>query len=195
MRNVQRRAIAWCAAGLLSCAAVSGAQAQAAPAAPGLWQEQDLVFDYMGFTDHYSCSGLRQKMIIVLRTLGARPDFEATEWGCADTTRRPSAMTFPATHLKFASLAPVGEGSASAAASTTAAGGPVNGVWKTVNLIGNNGLDLDECELVEQISHDLLPHFAVRNVQKPSSCMPHSRSTNNAWRLEVFVPQVANAGS
>jgi hypothetical protein len=178
----------------LAPAAALGEDAPAAPApAPGVWQEQDLVFDYMGFTEHYTCDGLRQKLMIVLRALGARSDFQANEWGCSDGLR-PNMEKFPATHLKFASLAPAGAAGAAAGASPPATGATVNGAWKTVNLIGPRFLDTDECELVEQIAHDLLPHFTVRNVPKPSSCVPHSRSVNFQWQLEVFVPQDHVAG-
>jgi hypothetical protein len=170
----------WLAGGglLLALSVLSGAgaaaEASGAPGEAGVWKEQRLDFDYIGFTDHYACRGLQGKVSLVLHELGARPDMSVVETGCIDEARRTDPV--PGVRLQFASLAP-----------DAAAGAPVAGAWKRVDLVGPGKLDAEECELMGQIATELLPHFVVRNVQQPARCAPHMR-TRTALRLEVFAP-------
>jgi hypothetical protein len=169
---------------------VAGAAAAVEPAAgqPGIWKTQSLDFAYMGFTDHYTCDGLYDRMRVVLRELGARNDMNVMSYGCidADTTRRSLRENrFPSVKLDFAALYPQEAG----AAAGDSAGVP--GTWKSVNLVGPGKLAADECELIEQVVREVLPHFAVRNVDKPRGCVPHQYTANYALRLEVFAPVAA----
>jgi hypothetical protein len=192
MRVNRRR---WHALGSVFLASIgilaSAAQASPSSAEPGAWKEQELSFDFMGFTDHYTCSGLQEKMRLVLRELGARSDLRVFEPSCLDQSLRTHPI--PSVRMQFASLVPGPGAQAGAGTNAGTSAAPVAGAWKRVDLVGAGKLDKDECELVEQIVSDLLPHFAVRNVQRPANCVPHTR-TLTALQLEVFapLPQPAN---
>jgi hypothetical protein len=169
--------------GSLAVLSMGSANAQVGPALaePGAWREQKLDFDYMGFTEHYSCLGLQDKLWRILRELGARSDASVFDTFCPERSARVDRM--PTVRLQFAALFP-GMFSGPIAGQAVA---PVVGAWKSVNLVGTGKLDSDECELMEQITSDVLPHFSVRNLQKAASCAPHVR-TLTALRLEVFAP-------
>jgi hypothetical protein len=181
METVRRHALAAGAVLLLTLLA-AGAMAQTAKPQAGTWKEQEFDFQYSGFTSHYTCGGLREKMLVVLQELGARPGYTVQELYCGypETLREH----FPTVKLRFAALLPLAQGAA-------AGGATVDGAWKPVNLVGLNKLDRDECELAEQIAQDLLPLFAVRNVQKQTGCVPHQETINAMLRLEVFAPLAA----
>lgn len=157
--------------------------ALAAPAGPAgeaaAWKEQDLVLDYMGFTTHYSCDGLRERVRAVLLQLGARADLTVTSSGCVRAGGGPER--FPSVHAHFASLQPASAPSAE------------SGAWKHVNLGGHNGLAEGECELADEIVRTVLPHFAVRNVDWRGPCVPHATTIALSLPLEVFAPPVAPA--
>jgi len=70
----------------------------------------------------------------------------------------------------------------------TAASAPGVGAWKSVNLGGFNGLDGGECELADAVVRNVLPLFAVRNVNWHNTCVPHSASMSLSLRLDVFAP-------
>jgi hypothetical protein len=156
--------------------AAGGIAAAARGAEPATWKDQDLVLDYMGFTTHYSCDGLRDRVRTVLLQLGARPDLTVTSSGCTRTGGGPER--FPSVRAHFATLQPAAEAAPGAAA----------GAWKSVNLGGHNGLDEGECELGDEIVRTVLPHFAVRNVDWHAPCVPHATSIALSLRLDVFAP-------
>jgi hypothetical protein len=166
--EARRRAIVL-AAGLL-CAMGAGATE------PANWQEQDIVIDYQGFTTHYSCDGLRDRVRSVLLRLGARPDLTVTSSGCV---RLNGPERFPSVHAHFSSLHPA------------AAPAPGIGDWKSLNLGGVQGLDPGECELAEEVVRTILPHFAVRNAAPSPRCVPHQASATLSLHVEVFAPPVS----
>lgn len=133
-----------------------------------VWMPKETRFTFMGFTTHYSCDGLRDKMRRVLLDFGARRDLSISEYGCTAADGRPDQ--FPGVSIKMNVLQPAGTGDATAT--------PVTAHWKTVTL----RLDRDpvweagDCELVEQIKARILPLFATRNVQYMSNCVPHQLS-------------------
>ena len=165
------------AAVLLAACNAAAVAAPDAPAAEGAaWQDQDLVLDYMGFTTHYSCDGLRERVRTVLLQLGARPDLTVTSSGCLRTAGGPEP--FPSVQAHFASLQP-----ASAPAPAAA-----SGAWKRVNLGGHDGLEEGECELADEIVRTVLPHFAVRKVEWRGPCVPHQSLIALSLPMEVFAP-------
>src|ERR1700756_4654367 len=48
-----------------------------------VWTPKEFTFVFMGFTVHYSCDGLRDKIQHVLGELGARSDFKVGFYGCS----------------------------------------------------------------------------------------------------------------
>ena len=163
---------AWARRALVSLALAMGLCA--APAAqPGQWQAQDLQFDYRGFTTHYSCDGLADRLRLVLSLLGARADLQVTSQACSALPGHPDL--FPSLRLQFSTLHPA------------TAPGAVAGHWKSVNLGGMQALAPGECELAEEIVATVLPRFSVRNLGRRPVCVPHESAASLSVPLEVFV--------
>jgi hypothetical protein len=85
----------------------------------GRWKEHELSFTYSGFTSKYSCDGLADKVRLLLRTLGARPDLKVATYGCGDLYGGPTE--FPRVKLRFATLEPAADGAAALPAASAAA--------------------------------------------------------------------------
>ena len=108
-------------------AANSAASSMASSMAMGRWKEHEVSFTYSGFTSKYSCDGLADKVRLLLRTLGARPDLKVTTYGCGALYGGPTE--FPRVKLRFATLEPAADGAAvlpaeSAVAQTAATAEP-----------------------------------------------------------------------
>lgn len=178
----------------LACGATVGAAAAAAAATdvaaaqPAAWTPKELTFLYQGFTTHYSCDGLREKVRSTLLVLGARrKDLAVSEWGCSRLDGRPDP--FPGVRVKMQVLIPV-------AAAATPDAKTVAAHWKTVDL----RLDRDplaasgDCELLEQIKQSILPLFTTRNIQYHSNCVPHQVSAGaTSLRVDVLVSDAPDA--
>jgi hypothetical protein len=150
---------------------------------PGVWVDKELDFTYLGFTTHYSCDGLRDKMRQALLDLGAdKKTLKVRESGCTSASGRPEH--FPGVRAKFKVMQPL----------TGPAGDkqtPVPAHWKPVDLKLQGSsftIDSGECELVEQIRQKVLPLFATRNIDLQSNCVPHQASASRpTLRMEVLV--------
>jgi hypothetical protein len=166
------------------------APAVAADAQSAAWTPKELRFSYQGFTTHYSCDGLREKVRTVLLALGARKqDLSVNESGCSTPSGRPDP--FPGVNIKMQVLQPV-------AAGTTPAATRVAAHWKAVDL----RLDRDplsesgDCELLEQIKQRILPLFSARNIEYSSNCVPHQLSAGGTrLRVEVLVSDAPDTGA
>ena len=155
---------------LLPWAPAAQAQAPAETSAPptwAVWTPKELTFVYMGFTSHYSCDGLRDKMRSILLQLGARPDLTVREVPCSGMAGRPSE--FPGVTVNMNVLAPFD------AAKSNANATPVPAHWKTVEISTDRDplREAGDCELVEQVKSRVLPLFNARNVDYRSSCVPN----------------------
>jgi hypothetical protein len=145
---------------------------------PAVWKSRELTFSYVGFTSHYSCEGLRDKIAGTLLALGARRDMVVTPYSCSEMGR---PERFPRVRITVSTLAP--------AAEDGAAGGTVEARWKKVSLAGPGKLSAGDCELAEQIRDDILPLFTTRNVKVRLECVPHQESAGNiALTADVLVP-------
>lgn len=149
-----------------------GTRAQAAAeAAPpptwAVWTPKELRFVYMGFTSHYSCDGLRDKMRSILLQLGARPDLTVRGVPCSGTSGRPTE--FPGVTVNMNVLAPFDAAKANASAT------PVPGHWKSIEISTDRDplREAGDCELIEQVKSRVLPLFNARNVDYHSSCVPN----------------------
>jgi hypothetical protein len=159
-------------------------------AVSAVWAPRELRFVFMGFTAHYSCDGLRDRIRSTLLMLGARPDLSVNEYGCAGGLDRPTA--FPSVHIKVDVLHPA----AAAAAPATGAPPPpsVNAHWKLVDLTAHRDpLDVaGDCELIEQIKQRILPLFTTRNVQYDSTCIPNQLTVGGTHlKAEVLIADKA----
>lgn len=155
---------------IMLAAAASILSVSAASADPAVWAPKEARFTFMGFTTHYSCDGLQDKMRRVLLQFGARSaDLKVQQYGCTSPMGRPDA--FPGVAIKMSVLEPAPPGDTSV---TT-----VPATWKpvTLRLDRDTVWEAGDCELVEQIKQKILPLFAARNVQFMSNCVPHQLST------------------
>jgi hypothetical protein len=147
-----------------------------------VWTAKKLQFTYMGFTAHYSCDGLSDKMKRVLLDLGARPDLKVTPTGCSSGFGRPSP--FPGVSATVQVLEPVGDQSP----------GPDTKVvpahWKSV-VVAPKGDPLNaagDCELTEQIKQRIVPLFSTRNIEYSSTCIPNQLQVGGTrLKTEVLI--------
>ena len=160
----------------------AAAQTAAAPAdsQSAVWKPKELTFVFMGFTAHYSCDGLRDKIRHVLGELGARSDFKVDYYGCSSPFGSPDP--FPGVRIKMQVLEPAGASDQSTEV--------VGAHWQRVDL----HLDKDpvweasDCELLEQIKQKILPLFATRQVDFASNCVPHQAYLGTRLAAELLFP-------
>lgn len=133
------------------------------------WNKHEIEFTYMGFTTRYSCDGLRDKMKLLLKNAGARPDFKVMTRACTDMPGR--VEPFPRVRMVF--YTPLVPGP-----DATEVGEPVLARWRPVRFTRNQPSDLEQgdCELVEQFRDRVLPAFTTRNVASDIRCIPHQLS-------------------
>lgn len=155
---------------LLSCVAATAL----AQATPGNWTDHDVRFTYMGFTSQYTCEGMRDKVRMLLRELGARPDLSVESVGCAESLEPRRLDRMPSVRLRFATLQPA------------PAPGQASGVWKSVQLGGPGMFGASDCELLEELARQVVPLFAVRNMENAPTCTPHQEPVRVSLRLESF---------
>ncbi len=143
------------------------------------WQKHEIEFTYMGFTTSYSCDGLRDKMKLLLRASGARPDFRVTTRGCTVPSGR--VERFPRVRLVFHTPSLPGP-------EARDVGEPVLARWRAVSLTRKQPRDLElgDCELVEQFRDRVLPAFTTRGLVSDIHCIPHQLSGTN-FRLSFEV--------
>ena len=169
---------------LLSAAALAQAppQASPAPSAWAVWTPKELRFVYMGFTSHYSCDGLRDKMRVILLQLGARPDMKLRETPCAGQLGRPTE--FPGVTVNMNVLTPFD------AAKTNAAETPLPAHWKSVEISTDRDplREAGDCELIEQVKSRVLPLFTARNIEYRSTCIPNQLQVGGTLlKAEVLI--------
>jgi hypothetical protein len=167
---------------LMACATSAVA---AEPTVMGAWKRHEVDLTYMGFTTRYSCDGLRDKAILLLRELGVRPGFKVTRVGCPGTQL---VEEFPRVKMVF-------EAPEIPAKGQRGLGEPVPAVWQRVQISERQPRDVGrgDCELVEQFRDKVLPLFATRNVVDRTSCIPHQLSGSVInLQFEVLVGQAAD---
>jgi hypothetical protein len=159
------------AAAAFALSLIAGALAQPAaesnPPTWVVWTPKELRFVYMGFTTHYSCDGLADKMRAILLQLGARPDLKVRELPCSGSLGRPTE--FPGVTVNVNVLTPWDATSANATVT------PIPAHWKLVELSTERDplREAGDCELVEQVKAHVLPLFTARNIDYHSTCVPN----------------------
>lgn len=131
-----------------------------------VWKRHEIDLVYMGFTTRYTCSGLKGKVTLLLKHVGVRPDIKVSERGCEYGFQR--VADFPRVKMVFYAAEIPEPGSHDV-------GEPVLGVWKSVSIKRNlpRGLDLGDCELVEQFRDRVLTKLTTRNLPDDINCIPH----------------------
>lgn len=148
---------------------------------PAAWTLHEVDFMYTGFTTRYTCSGLKSKVKLLLRHLGAREDFSIRERGCEIGYEK--VADFPRLKIRFYAPAIPEPGDKDP-------GEAVLGVWKPVVIKKNSpkGLDMGDCELVETFRDRVIPKFLTRSVAGDVNCIPHQLVGNRIdLRFEVLT--------
>jgi hypothetical protein len=158
--------------------------AAGSPGETAVWTPKELRFTYMGFTSHYSCDGLRDKISSTLLKFGARKDLVVNEISCGAGMGRPSP--FPSVSIKVNVLTPAPDKTDPNAAAATPT---VTTHWKLVDLAASRDpLDVaGDCELIEQIKQRILPLFTARNVEYKSSCVPNQLQLGSTQLKAQFL--------
>ena len=151
----------------LAAGALAEAPVESTPPVWAVWTPKELRFVYLGFTSHYSCDGLADKMRAILLQLGARPDLKIRQSPCSGSPGRPSE--FPGVTVSMNVLTPWD------AASANAAETPVPAHWKLIELSTDRDplKEAGDCELIEQVKAHVLPLFNARNIDYHSTCIPN----------------------
>ena len=151
-----------------------------------VWVPRRVTFIYQGFTTHYSCDGLREKIRELLLKAGAR-DLKVHEYGC---TRLVGIEPFPGVRVTMRVLAPA------SSAHGKEAGPVVAAHWHNVVLLSSNAgfQEQGNCELTEQFKETFLPLFTTRNIRYGSNCVPHQLSFGTHLSADVLMPDMKPGG-
>ena len=140
-----------------------------------VWKVQSLSFAYSGYATVYSCDALLDKVRAILQILGARETLRIRSWGCTDmvthgrmdiTLESPveatpeniqALTTYDSTQELVARVRNEQLTSAEDLRRFPA-------TWKTISMSRDRQLKLgpSDCELVDQLSRDVLPRMAIR---------------------------------
>ena len=168
-----------------------------------IWKAQKLSFEYRADSTVYSCRSLQDKLVMILRTVGAREDVQLHGFVCDEQlgiARFQVSMKSPviaseenvreATEhdSKDQLIARVsGEKLASAAGLER-----FPAVWKTVSFARDRNMRLErgDCELVQQVRQQILPRMSVRVVRDTVRC---SSSLGNIGPPRLTVSALVRA--
>lgn len=154
--------------------------------AEAVWQSRNVTFVYQGFTTHYSCDGLRDKVRQMLSSLGAR-NLEVRTYGCV---RLNGVEPFPGVRVSMKVLVPASPQNGKQADPVVPAH------WQHVVLMSGNDLqEQGNCELIEQFKETFLPLFTTRQVSYRSNCFPHQLTFGTHLSAEVLMPDPADSSS
>jgi hypothetical protein len=200
------------ASGIACGAGASPASAATEETVNAVWVDHDLSFTYTGFTSHYSCGGLEDKVRFVMKQLGARPGLKVSSFGCVNLSgpelmprvRVKAALPQEATPEVLAQLgkdrstrelAARASGKTLAAIDDAAARFPAT--WRTVTFEGTPISDIQDgdCELMEQLIRNVLRPMGVREIAGSRlNCVPHQVPINAvSVRLQVLAPSQTDA--
>lgn len=207
MRRMYR--VAWVASLALASGAALSAKTSPAPAAEGppvnaVWVDHDLQFTYTGFTTHYSCNGLEDKVKYILKQLGARPGFKVSGFGCAVSSgpelmphvRIRAALPMAATPEVLAELEKTrstrelaARASGQPSSSVDAATSQFPATWRTVTFEGTPISDIQDgdCELLEQLADHVFKPLGVQVLEGGGlRCVPNQVNINGV-QMKVKV--------
>lgn len=164
-------------AAMIACMpALAAAQRLAA-----VWQPHEIKFHYSGFTTHYTCTGIRDKLRLLLLAFGARKDVK-TDRNCMGDWWAPQPFNTVTVGFSMPMLPKEAK-----------RGGPGEtfpAEWRTVKLYAGQPLDLDrgDCELVEQFAQQVLPQIDAKKVVNKTYCVPHQETGNVYIEASVLMP-------
>jgi hypothetical protein len=191
-RTVYIQIAALTSVALLACAAAQ-AQPQAessagAGAVSAVWAPKQLNFIYRHATATYSCDGLQEKMRSILLKLGARADLQVRGYGC---TRLVGPDPLAGVSIRMNVLQPADR----------QAGQAVAAHWKRVDVLtdydNHDPIDATgDCDLINEVRHQVLPLFATRKLDYSATCEQHQLVPGGTrLKAEVLVPDQAAAAA
>lgn len=156
-----------------------------------VWVEKKIQFTYVGYTSHYSCDGLKNKVSSILKEIGARPGYKVTARACFSPRQGAewtpmldivAAMPQAATPEVLAALAKDESQRALAAraggkpAPTAEAAAEFPARTRRVDFRDSPTglLQPGDCELVEQLRNKVFVPLGAKIVVDRMSCVPHT---------------------
>jgi hypothetical protein len=150
-----------------------------------VWKVQSLSFAYSGYATVYSCDALLAKVRGILQSLGARDTLRIRSMGCTDmvthgrmeiTLESPVVAT-PENIEALTSYDSKQELVARIRNEHLASAEDVQrfpAAWKTISMTRDRSLKLgpSDCELVEQLRRDVLPHMSIHVEYERLRCSP-----------------------
>jgi hypothetical protein len=150
-----------------------------------VWKVQSLSFAYSGYATVYSCDALLAKVRGILQGLGARDTLRIRSMGCTDmvthgrmeiTLESPVVAT-PESIEALTTYDSKQELVARVRNEHLASAEDVQrfpAAWKTISMTRDRSLKLgpSDCELVEQLRRDVLPHMSIRVEHDRLRCSP-----------------------
>ena len=150
-----------------------------------VWKVQSLSFAYSGYATVYSCDALLAKVRGILQGLGARDTLRIRSMGCTDMVthgRMEITLESPvvATPESIEALTTYDSKQELVARVRNEHLASAEGVqrfpaaWKTISMTRDRSLKLgpSDCELVEQLRRDVLPHMSIRVEHDRLRCSP-----------------------
>ena len=177
---------------LVACLAMHATAATASDAREdgevvAIWKEQQITFEYRGFTTIYSCRTLHGKLKVILMQVGAREGMELRNYYC-DEMSGTARFRIKVESPVIATVENVQARATHSATDELLA--RVNGeqletvddvqkfpaVWRTVSFARDRRMQLlpSDCELVNQVRLQILPRLSVRVLKDNVFCSPYS---------------------
>jgi hypothetical protein len=173
---------------LMAAAAMTGLIMNAVQATPAVWKEKEFSFVYHGFTTSYSCDGLKHKVRVILKALGARSKPQVRATGC-EFAGQGVAMS-PRVHVRAEFPEQVHDDSV--ASEQFAAQMDV----VTLSSRSPRELENGDCELVEQLQRRVFPELGAKVLVDRTSCTPHHVNLGQPYlQLEVLRASADQTGS
>jgi hypothetical protein len=183
-----------------SLAGTRAARAEAETSVDALWKAQRIDFEYHGGSAAYTCSGLREKIERILVRVGAREEIALSAYFCDDLTgvaRLQIALESPveATEQNVQEATAYDSHDVLVARARGETLRPaenlhrLRAVWETVSFARDRGMRLApaDCELVKQLSRQVLPRMSLRIVRNDVRCSPFGNVTPPRLTVSALV--------
>jgi len=169
------------------------------PPVKARWQVQEIYLSYLGFTNHYSCDGMRDKVATWVKEIGAHPSSIVRVAGCDNPVgpaRLPSVRLILATPVDASAAAVKDDKRAQLVTKLQHGKTPFDdaefdAVSKTTRLLSKDPQMVGaagDCELLENFRDQVLKKIGARIVDDGLSCTPHQGTVGNpSLTVEVLA--------
>jgi hypothetical protein len=190
----RRRAIWTTSIAALACASFAAAAETGPKPIRAVWQVQELRLTYMGFTSHYSCDGMREKIARWVKQLAPHENSKITIAGCDNPTgvaHMPSVRIVLATPIAADAAGEITKDPkrAEAIAKLQHKGkapfedGSFDAVRTTVALLSKDYSEgiggAGDCEMLENFRDQVIKKIDARIVSDHLGCFPHQGNVGN----------------